>query len=347
MAEQSRVLIVGCGGIGGVIAAKLNAANEVDVHAVSTNPEVLQAVNRNGFQLTGLDGTRTAHGPIHADVPEGTFDVILLATRPPQVEEAAQQSVASLHPNGVMVVLQNGLCEPRVAEIAGPERTVGGIVSFGASMYKPGTFEVTARGGITLGSIDGKSAPRIERLQQILTPVGSIRTTQNLLGARYSKLALNCAVSGLGTVAGVQLGTLIGQAAARNLALEVMCEVVKIGRAEGVDIEPIAGTFDLNWLADPHASRSGPHHWVRHAMLLAVGAKYRRLRSSMLRALERGRPPAVEYLNGEIVNRGETHSIDTPYNRAIRDTVLRIAAKEIDSDMAHIETIRAANSKTA
>jgi len=347
MVEQSRILIVGCGGIGGVIATKLNAAKMVEVHAVSTNPEILRSVSQDGFRLTGLDGPLTAHGPIHSDIPKGTFDVVLLATRPPQAEEAARQAVASLHPDGVMVVLQNGLCEPRIAAIAGPERTVGGIVSFGASMYTPGTFELTARGGITLGSIDGKSTPRIDRLQQVLRPVGSIQITENLLGARYSKLALNCAVSGLGTVAGVQLGTLIGQTSARNLAIEVMCEVVKIGRAEGVDIEPIAGTFDLNWLADPHASRSGPHHWVRHAMLLAVGLKYRRLRSSMLRALERGRSPAVEFLNGEVVNRGETHSIDTPYNRAIRDTVLRIAAKEIESDLAHIDTIRATNSKTA
>jgi 2-dehydropantoate 2-reductase len=347
MAEQSRVLIVGCGGVGGVIAAKLNAAKVVEVHAVSTNPEIHQAVTQDGFRLTGLDGALTAHGPIHAEIPEGPFDVVLLATRPPQVEEAAKQAVASLHPDGVMVVLQNGLCEPRVAAIAGPERTVGGIVSFGASMYTPGTFELTARGGITLGTLDGKTDPRIDRLQHILKPVGSIQTTQNLLGARYSKLALNCAVSGLGTVAGVQLGTLIGQTNARNLALEIMCEVVSISRAEGIDIEPIAGTFDLNWLADPHASRSGPQHWARHAMLLAVGLKYRRLRSSMLRALERGRSPAVEFLNGEVVNRGDTHSVSTPYNQAVRDTVLRIAAKEIHSDMAHIETIRAATTKTA
>ncbi len=347
MAEQSRILIVGCGGIGGVIAAKLNAAQQACVHVVSSNPAIHNAVQQDGFQLTGLDGTHISTGPIHSEVPRETFDYVLLATRPPQVEDAARQALGALHEQGLMVVLQNGLCEPRVAAIAGSHRTIGGIVSFGASMVKPGTFELTARGGITLGTIDGRHDPRVEDLQSLLAPLGTINLTHNLLGARYSKLALNCAVSGMGTIAGTALGELLGHVSARNLALEIMREVVQISRAEGVSIEPIAGTFDLNWLADPDAKRSGAQHWARHTMLLLVGIKYRRLRSSMLRAIERGRSPAVEYLNGEVISRGEVHGIKTPHNRAVRDAVLRIANDEWQSDLSHIETIQATATKTA
>ena len=347
MTEQSRILIVGCGGIGGVVAAKLNAAKLAHVAVVSTNPDIVRAVQENGFLQTGLDGQSVAHGAIHATIPDGPFDFVLLATRPPQVEEAAQQTAHTLAENGAMVVLQNGLCEARVAAIVGKERTIGGIVSFGASMPEPGVFELTAHGGVTLGNIDNTEDPRLETLQQLLAPLGNIQVSQNLLGARYSKLALNCAVSGMGTVAGVALGALLMRVSARNLALDIMREVVQISRAEGIDIEPIAGTFDLNWLADPDASRTGPKHWVRHAMLLAVGLKYRRLRSSMLRAIERGRSPAVEFLNGEIVERGQSHQIETPHNQAIRDAVLRIAAKDLRSDMGHIEAIQATAEKTA
>ena len=82
-------------------------------------------------------------------------------------------------------------------------------------------------------------------------------------------------------------------------------------------------------------------------MLLIVGLKYRRLRSSMLRAIERGRSPAVEFLNGEIVTRGAKHGIETPHNAAIRDTVLQIAAQELSSDIANLETVRATARKTA
>ena len=36
----------------------------------------------------------------------------------------------------------------------------------------------------------------------------------------------------------------------------------------------------------------------------AVGLRYRRMRSSMLAAIERKRTPAIDFLNGEVVIRG-------------------------------------------
>ena len=347
MSEQARILIVGCGGIGGVAAARLNEAKTADVTVVSTNPDVVEAVHQHGFRHAGLAGVGAIPGVIRSTVPDEHFDFVLLATRPPQVEQAAREAAHTLGNNGAMVVLQNGLCESRVAEIVGEAHTIGGIVSFGASMPEPGVFELTAHGGVTLGTIDNRTDRRLERLQTLLAPLGEIQISRNLLGARYSKLALNCAVSGMGTVAGVTLGNLLLHGPARNLALDIMREVVQISRAEGVDIEPIAGTFDLNWLADPAAPNRGLHHWLRHLMLLIVGLKYRRLRSSMLRAIERGRAPAVEFLNGEIVTRGAKHKIPTAHNTAVRDTVLRIAAKELQSNMSNIAAIRDTARKTA
>src|SRR6185436_18533360 len=45
-------------------------------------------------------------------------------------------------------------------------------------------------------------------------------------------------------------------------------------------------------------------------------------------AIERGRPPAVDFLNGEVVSRGAALGIATPINAAIRDQVLAIARGE-------------------
>ena len=347
MPTQSRILIVGCGGIGGVIATKLNAAQTAYVSVVSTNQEIVDAVSKHGFRMVGVGGPLSTSGPIQNAIPDELFDFVVLATRPPQVEEAAKQALHALRTDGVMLVLQNGLCEPRVAEVVGMERTIGGIVSFGAGMKEPGLFELTARGGITLGHMGSGGHPKLLQIARLLAPLGRIETTQNLIGARYSKLALNCAVSGIGTVGGMALGPLLMHSQVRNLALSVMREVVLVSRAEGVKLEPIAGTFDLNWLANPTAADRGLTHWLRHAVLLIVGLKYRRLRSSMLRAIERGRSPAVGFLNGEIVERGERHQIATPFNRAIRDTVLRIAASESSSDLSHIGAIQKSVHKKA
>ena len=45
----------------------------------------------------------------------------------------------------------------------------------------------------------------------------------------------------------------------------------------------------------------------------------------MLRAIERGNPPAIEFLNGEVVERGREQGVATPVNAAVRDAVWRLA----------------------
>jgi len=88
-----------------------------------------------------------------------------------------------------MVCLQNGLCEQRVAAIAGGDRVLGAIVAWGATTPEPGTFERTASGGFTIGRLDGHADPRLDSLARLLEPVGPVETTRNLAGKRWSKLA--------------------------------------------------------------------------------------------------------------------------------------------------------------
>ena len=70
-----------------------------------------------------------------------------------------------------------------------------------------------------------------------------------------------------------------------------------------------------------------------------MGARYRRLRSSMLAAIERGRPPAVDYLNGEVVDRAERLGIPAPINTAARDLVWQIARGEVRASHATLRAL--------
>ena len=78
---------------------------------------------------------------------------------------------------------------------------------------------------------------------------------------------------------------------------------------------------------------------AKHALLLAIGLRYRRLRSSMLAAIERGREPAIDYLNGEVAERGKKHGIDVPVNQAVVDTVHSIARGEIRSSRRTLDSL--------
>ena len=214
----------------------------------------------------------------------------------------------------------------------GRRRVVGGIIAWGASMVGPGRYQRTSSGGFTLGCLEGDADERCDELGTILECIGPVQITENLRGARWSKLAINCAISSLGTVGGDRLGNLLAHRFVRRLALEVMTETVEVARKEEVQLEKVAGTLNLEKLAltTQEKTASGSASLVKkHALLLAVGARYRRLRSSMLAAIERGRRPAVDYLNGEVVSRADRHGIAVPVNDILQRTVHRIADGEL------------------
>ncbi len=326
------MLLLGCGGVGGVLAAHLRARG-VAVEIVTHNKAIASALCRHGIELR--DGERVIHVPAHAEVnlPERgrTYDVILLAMQPPQVEEAVQSALPLLAPQGTFVCFQNGLCELRVASLAGKERVIGAIVAWGGSMISPGVYERTSKGGFTIGTVDATPNRWLDWVATVLQTVGPVARTTNLLGARWSKLAINCAISSLGTIGGERLGVLLRYRFARRLGLEVMTEAVEVARASGVRLEKVAGTIDLDWVAlDPRErfQLGSPSLFAKHALLLAVGARFRRLRSSMLAAIERGRPPAVDFLNGEVVSHGERLGVPAPLNRLVVDWVWQIASGE-------------------
>lgn len=343
VAAAPRILVVGCGAIGGVVGAHLAELGH-DVTALTTNPQIGRALVDHGYRVGGESAPqpsvpRLVCERLRPEIPR--FDYILLATQPPQVEEAAKNAAPFIADDGRMVCFQNGLCEERIARIVGAERVVGAVVAWGASMLEPGVYDRTSAGGFSIGRLDGKTDGRLEELGRVLEAIGPVTITHNLLGARFSKLAINCAISTLGTIGGDRLGVLLRHRYVRRLALEVMTEAVHVAQAEGIRLEKVSGTIDLEWVALTEAeaaSNGSPSLVAKHGLLLAVGARYRRLRSSMLSAIERGRPPAIDFLNGEVIQRAERRKVPVPVNRAAHELVWKIARGQARA--AH-DTLRA------
>lgn len=346
---KPRILVMGCGGIGGIVTTYLSEVG-ADITAVTTNERIATAVSEYGFRMRGDGDPRNVKGRISVGVPAGeTYDLVLLATQPPSVEEAARTALPHLRDDGHFAIFQNGLCEQRIAKLAGPERVIGAIVAWGASMPEPGVYDRTSSGGFTIGRLpraDGQPAsrsdPALRQLCSLLEVIGPVTVTDNLLGARWSKLAINCAISSLGTVAGERLGPLVRSRRVRRLALEIMTEVVQVARRDGVRLEKVSGTIDLDWIAltDSERKKLGSAGLTaKHGLLLAVGLRYRRMRSSMLSAIERGRTPAIDFLNGEVVARGRKYNIDVPVNERVVALVHAIARGDKPFARQHIHQL--------
>ncbi len=329
-----RILMMGCGAVGGVIAAGLLGAGH-DVTLVTHNAAISAAIANNGLHLVTPDGRRTLAAAICAGAcsdmagVEGPFDVALLCTKATDVEEAANEALPRLSLDGYVVTLQNGIVEERVSEIVGRQRVVGAIVGWGATMHRPGIYEMMSRGETTIGELDGTLTTRVTELRATLSAAAPTAVSANIVGALWSKLAIDCVVTTLGAITGQTVGALLRRRSARQLALAIVSEVLDTAAAWQVVPEPVGGTLDLARLYVTPARRSRRlrlSHITQHVLMAAVAGKFRRLRSSMLQSLERGRAPEIEFLNGYVVAKARQQAISTPVNDALTAMVREIAA---------------------
>lgn len=264
-------------------------------------------------------------------MPGAPFDLCIVATKATTLAVAVEAARAHLAGAAPIVCCQNGLPEEIAATIVGRDRVLGCIVVFAATMQEAGRYLVSARGGLNLGRPFAES-PDLTPWMEPLGATSPAVQVADFAGARWSKLALNCASSTLGVIGSVRLGELLRRRFVRRLVLEIWTEVAAVAAASGRSMVPIGGTFDIERMALSPDERTrpvgSPTLALKHALLLGIGLKYRSVRSSMLVALERGRSPEIDFLNGEIVRRGARLGIPTPINERLVATVKRIFAGE-------------------
>jgi D-arabinose 1-dehydrogenase-like Zn-dependent alcohol dehydrogenase len=125
LAGQPRVLVVGAGAIWGVVAAKLARAGH-DVTALDTNQEHVARLTSPGLRLDELGTPSVVPVPAVGDMADlrGPFDFAMLALKAPDLGPV----LTGLVSRGIVrtfVSLGNGLIQPRVAAITGPDRLAG------------------------------------------------------------------------------------------------------------------------------------------------------------------------------------------------------------------------------
>src|SRR4051794_15714673 len=203
-----RIGLIGLGAIGGVTAQRLLAAGCDLTLAAGRH----LAVMRQKFPEARIGET----------LPEGPYGLILLCVRTADTERALTPAAPLLAPDGAVVCLQNGLPEERAARMVGAGRVLGAVIGWSATMTSPGEYLITGKGSFTLGG----PSPRLEHARFVLSQAFPVHLTNNLAGARWSKLAFSCAMSTLGAVSGLSLGELASRRHVRELALRIIGEVV-------------------------------------------------------------------------------------------------------------------------
>jgi len=322
--HENRVAIIGAGAIGGITAALLARAG-YDVVIVTKYDTLATKIRNAGLHVFGVRSDVFVPIPAVARVAElsGPMDIVLLATKAPDMLNAAHELLPFLKDTSLVVSLQNGLCEEALAGVVGRQRTIGCVVGWGGTMHGPGELEMTSTGEFVIGSIGPKEEPRLGMLQEMLGSVVPVEISANIRGHLYSKLIVNACITTLGAVCGLYLGQMLSARKVRNIFMAIMREAIAVADAMGLTVEVYAGKLDYYRLLKGDGILDNLR---RHLTVRIVGFKYRRLKSSMLQSLERGRPTEIDYLNGYIVAKGLEQGIATPVNNRIVAMVKEIEA---------------------
>ena len=323
IAKDAKIAVIGAGAIGGVTAALIKQAGWNPL-LVCKHQETADLSVSPGLRIRGIKGDHTVALQAVKDISDlsDRQDLVFLATKANDCLDAAQSLLAFLKPESLVVSLQNGICEDALADVLGRERIIGCVVGWGATNRGAADLEVTSEGEFVIGNIDHRPDDRLPPIKDMLDTVYPTRITDNIMGELYSKLIINACINSLGVIGGVKLGQLLASKNARQIFVELMYEAMAVAEAMNIKVAPGGGgKLDYYKLLE---SRGRIADLKRSLMIRIIGFKYRRIKSSSLQSLERGRRTEIDYLNGYICEKGKTLGVPTPLNDAVRTMVLAI-----------------------
>ena len=310
-----KTAIYGAGSLGTVLGAFMTKNGE-PVELVNRNQAHVDALNEHGAVIGGTVQMTVPVKAITPDQMEGPYDVIFLMTKQLHNDEVVRQLEPMLGEGGVLVTLQNGIPEPGIAEIIGPERTIGCVVEWGATMDAPGHSTLTSSEdslSFHMGGMKDVPPAALARVKGLLEKMCPVDIEKNLIGARWSKLLINATFSGIGSVIGGTFGDVSSQKLPRKLAVRCMKECVDVGHASGAEFAPVQGK-DITKL---FYYRGPVKRWFAERLVPIAMKKHKDILPSMLQDLRNGKPCEIDAINGVVCSFGRKYGVPTPINDRI------------------------------
>lgn len=290
-AGRLRFAVMGAGAVGCYFGALLARAG----HAVTLvgRQAHVQAIEARGLRLqTATQDVHVAMGASTDASAVAGADVVLLCVKSTDTEDAARQLAPHLAPGALVLTLQNGVDnDERVRAVLGPAQPVAAAVVYVATaMAGPGHVRHFGRGELLLGP-----CALGERLARELAAAGiPTELSDNVRGALWAKLVINCAYNALSAIVQQPYGWLVQQDGAAEVIADVVAECLAVAQADGVQL---------------------PGDVV--AAVRAIAQTMPGQLSSTAQDLARGKPSEIEHLNGYVAKRGAALGVATPVNRTL------------------------------
>ncbi len=300
-----RIAIIGSGGVGGYLGAKLwKTGNDVVFVARGNH---LTTMQQNGLRLESPEGSFTAKATFTDNLDSFMpFDLIIIGVKSFDTESAVKLARPVLKNDTIVLSIQNGVeNENIIARSLGNQYVIGGVAYIFSTIGKPGVIRHEGgTGKFKFGEMDGTVSDRCKKLMQVFLDAGIIgEAVENISRSLWEKWIFICGLSGMTAYARKPIGEILADASLNSMLQEVVSEAVSISRTKGIDkFTNIEEKMLAHYQRLPHQSTS-----------------------SMYYDLINGKRVEVEALNGAVVRFGNQYRIPTPINKRIYDALNQYA----------------------
>ena len=291
---------MGSGALGGYFGGLL-ARTGAEVIFIARGSH-LEAMRRDGLRIEGgpdpfhLEHVRATDNPGEV----GPVDLVMVCVKLWDTEVALEQVRPLVGPDTTLVSFQNGVLKDSYLRAAYPDsQLIGGVAYVASTISAPGVITRTGPlQRLVVGEFDGRPSARVEALHSAAAAGGiDAEISGDIRRAIWEKFVFLVGLSATTTTMRVPIGPIRENPQSRGLLLDLMREVVAVGRAHGVPL---------------------PEDYAEQRLEFADGVSAE-MTSSMHHDLERGNRLEVRWLSGGVVELGRQVGVETPLNRAVAD----------------------------
>jgi len=295
-----KIAIMGSGAVGSYFGGRLVQAG-ADVTFIARGRQ-LAALREGGLRIQGprgdlhLQPIRVVSNPASI----GRVDLVLFAVKLWSTAEAGRQLGPLIGRHTAVMSLQNGVdANGILAALVGREHLMGGVCYLSATINRPGTVQQTGRmARLVFGELGGKKTQRGEEFLEACARAKAgfdAELSGDIERDIWEKFVFLVGTSAMTSLTRRPIGPVRSDPDTRAMLRDVLREVVTVGRAKGINLDPDEAEKQLAF-----------------ADKLPAG-----MTSSMYRDLQRGNLLEVGSLSGAVVRLGLEVGVETPANRAV------------------------------
>jgi 2-dehydropantoate 2-reductase len=293
-----RTLVIGAGAVGGYFGGRLAEAGRDITFLV--RPTRKAQLERTGLQIIDKaygDATLQPKLILAKDLPDQTFDLILVSTKAYSLAAAIEDFAPAVGPETIILPLLNGMAHMDTLDARfGQDRVIGGYVQIIGDMDTEGRILSLGKlHDLNFGERDKSVTPRIQALAALMQgAIIEANLKPDIMAAMWQKWTLLAAMGAITCLLRGSVGAVAAAPGGPETAHAIIAECSAIAAANGYPPDPGFHTIMTQRLTEPGSA----------------------LTASMYRDLQRGSPVEAGHILGDLLARGRAHNIDAPLTRA-------------------------------